>query len=200
VTATKAEATRNGLLEAAKQVLLVNGFSGLTTRAVARQAGAPMSQIQYHFGSKEGMILALFEHMNERLLQRQNAMFNDPSLKLSEQWDMACDYLDEDLASGYVRVLHELWAAGWANKEIGDVVRRGLMGWQLLIGDLARKAEATYGPLGPFTPDEISALVGSAFIGAEAHLLLGFEDEGMPLKPALRRFGDVIRLLEENLQ
>ena len=74
------------------------------------------------------------------------------------------------------------------------------MGWQLLIGDLARKAEATYGPLGPFTPDEISALVGSAFIGAEAHLLLGFEDEGMPLKPALRRFGDVIRLLEENLQ
>ena len=197
VTAVKAQATTTGLLEAAKQVLHAQGYVGLTTRGVAGVAGVPMSQIQYHFGSKEGMVLALFEYMNAQLLERQNAMFADRSLILSEQWDLACDFLDDDLASGYVRVLQELLAAGWANPEIGRVVRDGIMGWVKLLTHLARRAQENYGSLGPFTPEDMAALVGAAFIGMEAYLLLGLEEQGLPLRRSLRRFGDVIRALEE---
>lgn len=197
VTAEKAQETRTGLLEAAKQVLLDSGYAGLTTRAVSGVAGAPMSQIQYHFGSKEGMILALYEYMDGQLLERQNVMFNDASLKISQQWDLACDYLDDDLASGYVRVLHELTAAGWSNPDIGRVVSDGLLGWQGLLTQVARRAQQTFGAIGPFEPEDIAALVGSAFIGAEAFLLLGLEDQNIPLRRALRRFGDVIRLAED---
>jgi hypothetical protein len=39
--------------------------------------------------------------------------------------------------------------------------------------------------------------VGAAFIGMEAYLLLGIEERGLPLRRSLRRFGDVIRVLEE---
>lgn len=148
VTAEKAQETKTSLLEAARNVLLDKGFAGLTTRNVARVADAPMSQIQYHFGSKDGMILALYEHMNSQLLERQSAMFKDPNLKISEQWDLACDYLDDDLASGYVRVLSELTAAGWSNAEVGQVVRDGVCSWQALITDLAREAQETFGTLG----------------------------------------------------
>ena len=197
VAAAKAQATRTGLLEAAKQVLHAQGYAGLTTRGVAGVAGVPMSQIQYHFGSKEGMVLALYEYMNAQLLERQNAMFADPSLTLSEQWDLACDYLDDDLVTGYVRVLQELLAAGWTNPEIGRVVRDGFMGWIKLLTDLARRAQENYGSLGPFTPEDIAALVCTAFIGTEAFLLLGLEEQGLPLRRSLRRFGDVIRVLEE---
>ena len=197
VTAAKAQATTTGLLEAAKQVLHAQGYAGLTTRGVAGVAGVPMSQIQYHFGSKEGMVLALFEYMNAQLLERQIAMFADPSLTLSEQWDLACDYLDDDLATGYVRVLQELLAAGWTDPEIGRVVRDGVMGWVKLLTDLARRAQDTYGSLGPFTPEDIAALVSAAFIGMEAYLLLGLEEQGMPLRRSLRRFGDIIRMLEK---
>ncbi len=197
VTAAKVQATRAGLLEAAKAVLRAQGYAGLTTRGVAGLAGVPMSQIQYHFGSKEGMVLALFEDMNAQLLARQNAMFADPNLSLSQQWGLACDYLDDDLASGYVRVLHELLAAGWANPEIGRVVREGLMGWNGLLSEVARKAQENHGSLGPFTPEDIAALVGAAFTGAEAFLLLGLEEQGMPLRRSLRRLGGVIRILEE---
>ena len=196
VTAAKAQATRTGLLEAAKEVLRAHGYAGLSTRGVAGLAGAPMSQIQYHFGSKDGMVLALFEYMNAELLERQNALFADPSLTLSEKWDLACDYLDDDLASGYVRVLHELLVAGWSNPDIGRVARDGIMGWITLLSELARKAQDTHGPFGPFDPEDIAALVGTAFIGAEAFLLLGLEEEGIPVRRSLRRFGDVIRLLE----
>ena len=130
------------LLAAAKKVLRKSGYSALSTRDVAAAAGVPLSQIHYHFGSKEGLLLALFEYLNDELLDRQQAMFGNPALKLSEQWDLACTYLDDDLASGYVRVLQELWAAGYSNPPIAKVVRDGILRWQELLTRVAREAEA----------------------------------------------------------
>lgn len=184
------------LLEAAKTVLRQKGYAGLSTRDVAAEADVPLSQIHYHFGSKQGMVLALFEYLNDQLLDRQNALFHDPVLKISEQWDKACDYLDDDIASGYVRVLQELFAASWADAEVAKVVRAGIIGWIDLIARLARKAEQQLGGLGPFTADEVAALVANAFIGAESHCLLGLEKRGVPVRRALRRFGDLIRMTE----
>jgi AcrR family transcriptional regulator len=194
-TARKLE-TGPSLLEAAKKVLHQKGYSGLSTRDVAATAGVPLSQIHYHFGSKQGLVLALFEYLNAQLLDRQNALFGDPTLKLSEQWDRACGYLDDDIASGYVRVLQELIAASWADRTVARIVRAGIMGWIKLIEELARKAERELGSLGPFTAEEIGALVGNAFIGAESLYLLGLEKQGSPVRPALRRVGELIRALE----
>lgn len=192
----KKPVTSTALLEAAKKVLRQNGYSGLSTRDVAAAACIPLSQIHYHFGSKQGLVLALFEHLNAQLLDRQNALFGDPALKLSEQWDRACEYLDDDIASGYVRVLQELMAASWADAEIAKVVRAGTMGWVDLIVGVARKAEKVLGGLGPFTPEEAGAFAANAFIGAESLYLLGLEKKGSPVRQALRRVGDLIRIAE----
>jgi AcrR family transcriptional regulator len=184
------------MLEAAKKVLRQNGYAGLSTRDVAAAADVPLSQIHYYFGSKQGMMLALFEYLNAQLLDRQNALFHDPSLKISEQWDRACDYLDDDIASGYVRVLQELIAAGWHDGEVAKVVRTGLIVWFDLITGLARKADRELGGLGPLAAEEVAALIGCAFMGAESLYLLGGEKKGVPVRKALRRVGDVIRLAE----
>src|SRR5262249_17372305 len=90
--------TSTVVLKAAKKVLRQKGYAKLSTRDVAAAAGVPLSQIHYHFGSKQGMVLALFEYLTSQLLDRQNVLFHDSTLKLSEQWDRACDYLDEDIA------------------------------------------------------------------------------------------------------
>jgi AcrR family transcriptional regulator len=193
--AVKAE-TGTIVLEAAKKVLRQNGYSKLSTRDVAAAAGVPLSQIHYHFGSKQGMVLALFEYLNSQLLDRQADLFDDTTLKLSEQWDRACDYLDDDIASGYVRVLQELIAASWADAPVAKVIRAGIMGWLDLITGLARRAEREFGGLGPFSAEEVAALIANAFIGAESHYLLGLEKKGMPVRQALRRFGDLIRIAE----
>lgn len=187
---------RTALLEAAKAVLRQHGYAGLSTRDVAEAAGVPLSQIHYHFGSKHGLVVALFEHLNAQLLDRQHAMFNDPSLKLSEQWDRACDYFDDDIASGYVRVLQELIAASWADAPVAEVIRDGIMGWIELLTDLARRAEKSFGAVGPFTPEDIATLIAHAFMGAESLYLLGLERQGVPVRRALRRFGDLIRMAE----
>jgi AcrR family transcriptional regulator len=188
--------TNVALLEAARKVLRQKGYSGFSTRDVAAQADVPLSQIHYYFGSKQGLILALFEYLNAQLLDRQNMSFGNPALKLSEQWDQACAHLDDDIASGYVRVLQELIAASWTDAEVAKVVRAGILGWVELITGLGRKAERELGGIGPFSPDEISALAASAFLGAESFYLLGLEKKGSPIRPALRRVGDLIRIAE----
>jgi AcrR family transcriptional regulator len=195
--AVKKVETSTSLLEAAKTVLRRNGYAGLSTRDVATEAGVPLSQIHYHFGSKQNMVLALFEYLNTQLLDRQNAMFGDTSLTLSEQWDKACDYLDDDIASGYVRVLQELIAASWHDAEVAKVIRAGLLQWFELIVAVARRTEAMRpGALGPFSPEEVGAFAANAFVGAESLYLLGAEKKGAPVRRTLRRVGDLIRMAE----
>lgn len=194
--AVKKVETSTSLLEAAKKVLRNSGYAGLSTREVAAEAGVPLSQIHYHFGSKQNLVLQLFEYLNAQLLDRQNKLFGDTSLKLSEQWDRACDYLDEDIASGYVRVLQELIAVSWHDAEVAKVIRGGIMGWVDLITGLARAAEKQLGQLGPFSAEEIGAFAASLFIGGESLFLLGLEKKGSPVRASLRRVGDLIRIAE----
>jgi AcrR family transcriptional regulator len=184
------------LLEAAKKVLRQGGYAKLSTRQVAAVAGVPLSQIHYHFGSKQGLVLALFEYLNAQLIDRQSAMFGNAAMTLSEKWALACDYLDEDIASGYVRVLQELIAASWADARVAKVVRTALTEWVTLLTAAAQQAERQFGRLGSFSAEEIGMLVGIAFIGAESCYLLGFEAKGLPIRKVLRRVGDLIRTLE----
>ena len=189
--------TRMLLLEAAERVLRKSGYSGLSTRRVAEAAAMPLSQIHYHFGSKEALVLALLGYRNERLLGRQHAMFAE-DWPLWKRWDKACDFLDEDVASGYVRILQEMIAAGWTNPAISAAVRLFLGGWFDLLARIAKEAAGRFGGFGNLKPNDVACLVGTAFLGSEALLLVGFEDDGMPLRRALRRFGALIRAAEES--
>jgi AcrR family transcriptional regulator len=176
--------------------LLDTGFARLSTRRVAETAGVPLSQLHYHFGSKQGLILEVLEAEDERRLARQTEMYGGGS-PLWQRYEQACDFLEEDLADGYVRVLQELIAAGWSDAKVGARVRELLQGWVHLLTGVVAQAEREFGPFGPFSPDELAALIGQAFVGGEAMLLLGFEPDGWPVRSALRRVGALIRQLEE---
>ena len=188
--------TRSRIIDAARRRLLADGFVGLSTRKVAEEAEVPLSQLHYHFGSKGGLVLALFEEENKRRLDRQTRMYAEDT-PLWRRYEQACDFLEDDLESGYVRVLQEMIAAGWSSEQVGDAVRELLGGWFSLLAEVARDAERRHGPLGPFTADEVATLVTTSFIGSEALLLLGFDRQLMPIRAALRRVGLVIRALEE---
>ena len=188
--------TRASILAAARVCLLRDGFANLSTRNVADEAGVPLSQIHYHFGSKQQLVLAMLEAENARLLQRQRAMFGGPE-PLWQQWDRACDFLDEDLRSGYVRVLQEMVAAGWSDAEVAAAVRAFLGGWWALLAEVAEREAPRLGGLAPFTSTEVAALMALPFLGAEATILLGVPDSILPARSALRKVGLVIRMLEE---
>ena len=186
-------ATRETILKAARRRLLEDGFARLSTRSVADAAGVPLSQLHYHFGSKQQLIFDLLEAENARRLARQTAMYAEER-PLWQRYEQACDFLEDDLDAGYVRVLQEMIAAGWSDPAIGTRVRELLQGWLDLVTSVVREAEPD---LGPFPAEELAALIGQAFMGGEAMLLLGFDRREWPVRSALRRVGVLIRELEE---
>jgi AcrR family transcriptional regulator len=186
--------TRLRILAAAKAALLDVGYASLSTRGIAEAAGVPLSQIHYHFGSKQNLMLAVLDMENQQRLARQAAMYRS-NLPLWKQWQQACDFFDEDLESGYVRVLMEMTAAGWSNQEVASAVSTEVQGWFDLLTAVARRAADRFGSLGPFTPEELAALAGLPFIGAEAVILLGLDESKIAARPALRKIGELLRLL-----
>jgi AcrR family transcriptional regulator len=156
----------------------------------------PLSQIHYHFGSKQNLVLAVLDRENRLRLERQSAMYGTDA-PLWKHREQACDYFDDDLDSGYVRVLMELTAAGWADPEIAAAVAAEVRSWFDLLTEVARKAAKRYGSPSPFTPEELAALAGLPFLGAEAVILLGVHESEIAARSALRKIGRLFRMLDE---
>ena len=188
--------TRLRILAAAKGVLLEVGYANLSTRGIAEAAGVPLSQIHYHFGSKQNLMLAVLDMENRMRLARQAAMYESDK-PLWEQWLQACDFFDDDLESGYVRVLMEMTAAGWSNPEIADAVSTEVQGWFDLLAEVAQRAAKRFGSLSPFTAEELAALAGLPFLGAETVILLGLDDSKIAARQGLRKIGELLRMIEE---
>ena len=188
--------TRTNILDGAVSVLQRDGLSDLSIRKVATAAGVPLSQVHYHFGSKQGLVLAILARDSERLLARQTEMYSEDA-PLWKQWEEACDFYDDDLASGYVRNLQEMIAAGWSDPEVAQAVRELQLQWHELLKGVAERAEARFRWTVGLSASDVATMVHMMWMGAEALQLLGFEEAGIELRPVLRRIGAMIRLLEE---
>ncbi len=67
---TRSKATVDSILEATARVLVASGFDGLTTNAVAEQAGVSIGSLYQYFPNKEALVAAMIEHH----LDTKNAM------------------------------------------------------------------------------------------------------------------------------
>jgi len=131
----------------------------------------PLSQIHYHFGGRQGLLLGLLAQENERLLERQAEMYASDA-PLWQRYEQACDYLEDDLASGYVRLLQEMIAAGWSDNVIAEQVTILLNAWLALLEKVIDEAGSELGGLGPFRARDLATLVSLGFMGGESLLLL----------------------------
>jgi TetR/AcrR family transcriptional regulator, regulator of cefoperazone and chloramphenicol sensitivity len=69
-TRSRGDATREALVSAATAVFSRDGFHAASTRAIAEAAGVQQALIGYHFQGKEGLYLAVFEHIAGQLRAR----------------------------------------------------------------------------------------------------------------------------------
>lgn len=58
---SSADATREALLDAAERLIAQHGVDSASVRAITEGAGANLAAVSYHFGSKEGLVRAVFE-------------------------------------------------------------------------------------------------------------------------------------------
>jgi AcrR family transcriptional regulator len=183
------------ILEAARAVLLEGGTGATSTRSVAQRADVPLSLVHYHFGSKNDLLAAVLEHENELLLERQRALYAAPG-PLAEKWRTACAFLDEDLRSGYVRVLWELWAAGLSDEKLAERWRASMGEWRKLLESVvaawAEELEITL----PLTPRALATLITNIFQGVEVELLAGVGEDEAPHREVLDAIGSLIERAE----
>jgi AcrR family transcriptional regulator len=64
------EATRKRILDATVEVMARQGVAGLRMEDVERQADVSRGALLHHFRTKETLVLATFEHVNDRSLER----------------------------------------------------------------------------------------------------------------------------------
>jgi AcrR family transcriptional regulator len=68
---TSALSSHDRILLAAKRLFAENGYENTSTVAIARDAGTSESQLMKHFGSKQGLLVAIFDRgwasINERI-------------------------------------------------------------------------------------------------------------------------------------
>lgn len=73
------------ILNAAEELFSQQGFSNTSLRAITAHAKVNLAAVNYHFGSKEALIQALFrrrlEPLNQERLQRLQVLSSDASLE-----------------------------------------------------------------------------------------------------------------------
>ena len=163
--------TRELILRAAQSVLARDGFQALTARSVASEAGTNLALLNYHFGSKERLLLDLFDVLDAERITRQRDMYGDAAAPMSEKWRRAVRFYRSDLATGYVRVLQELTAHGYSNALVGKRVRRRMREWRQLIEEVARGALPALGI--DVDPAKAASAVASFWLGMEVQHTVG---------------------------
>jgi AcrR family transcriptional regulator len=187
--------TRALILDAARDALSRDGYTKTTTRAIAELAGVQLSLVHYHFRTKQQLLAAVLTRENERLLARQRELYASP-VPLAAKWTTACAYLREDLRTGYVRILWELWAVGLADPELAARWREALAGWRDLLVRVATEWEAEHQLDLPLSPRALATLVANAFLGAEAEILAGVSEDEAPHLEALESIAQLIEWAE----
>lgn len=191
----RGEDTRGLILDAACDALSTQGYALTSTRSIAERAGVRLSLVHYHFGGKQQLLAAVLDRENERLLARQRALFAGPE-PLAEKWLTACAYLREDLRSGYVRILWELWAVGLSDPGLAARWRAAMAGWRDLLTEVTEAWSDERGVELPISPRALATLVANAFLGAETEMLAGVSESDAPHLEALESCAALIEWAE----
>lgn len=130
-------------MDAAERLLVRVGYAGITTRAVAEEAGANHGLVHYYFGSMDELFVQVLERFTRRLIERQRSMFA-ADVPFIEKWRAAMSYLEEDLASGYQKVWLELQALAWNKPHLQDRVKHVNDEWRSVVTDAISQASDVY--------------------------------------------------------
>jgi AcrR family transcriptional regulator len=142
----KAE-TRARLLAAAADLFAAQGIDAVSVDAVAHCAGRTSGAVYAHFGSKQGLLLALLESWKDSVLTvllAEVAVSSSPDAELTAVWENVARGPDEE-SERWALLEHELWLRAARDPEVAAVLRardeearrfsaRELAGWTARVG------------------------------------------------------------------
>jgi AcrR family transcriptional regulator len=70
-------ATRERVLVAAERLFATRGVDAVSVRDITEAAGANLAAVNYHFGSKRGLVVAIVERRADQLAQRRSELLDE---------------------------------------------------------------------------------------------------------------------------
>ena len=191
--------TKAKILDAAFRRLANEGYAALSMREIAKVAGVNHALINYHFRSKDELVIAVLDAANRELLARQQRMYAAPG-DFAAKWAQARAFYQGDLASGFVRVQAELWAASLSNSGLREKFVPRLRAWRDVVLGAVRDAVAALEAQGtklppPFTAEVIATWISEFWLGMEFVDLIGDRGEHRQHRAAL----DAMQVILETL-
>lgn len=77
LTAQRQNSMREAILDAAEDLFSRNGFRAVSMREIAQASGANLGSISYHFGSKDGLLRAIYERHSGPMNRRRQELLTE---------------------------------------------------------------------------------------------------------------------------
>lgn len=128
---------KSDILEAASLVVAERGADATRFADVSRATGVPVSTLQYYFGNREDLLLAIFRHVCER----EAAAMIEAVRSSDDPWRQLVELVRVGVADGERttetwRSWVELWRAGLRDDEVREEVHAIYRAWRELIHDV----------------------------------------------------------------
>ena len=163
--AERRDATRTALIRAARPLFAERGYADVGTEEIVRAAGVTRGALYHHFAGKDGLFLAVFEDVENQLLEQIGARVvasaaNSPLAALGAGIDEMLD-LAVDPGFAQIALIDAPAVLGWQQwREVGWRYGMGLT--EQVLGAAVESGEIPPQPLRPL-----------------AHALLGALDEAV---------------------
>lgn len=82
---------RSHILKVAETLFAQNGFNGTSVRDIAEAAQVNSSMISYYFGSKDGLMQALFQEQTAHVIPKMEQLVNNETLTPWQKLDILVD-------------------------------------------------------------------------------------------------------------
>ncbi|UOE49684.1 TetR/AcrR family transcriptional regulator [Mucilaginibacter sp. SMC90] len=91
---------KDHILDVAEKVFADLGYDGASTRTISGEAGVNMAMLNYYFGSKEGLFLAVFKRKIDSFRTLLQNIGNDDSISAWDKLDKCIDnYVERIIAN-----------------------------------------------------------------------------------------------------
>jgi AcrR family transcriptional regulator len=110
-----ADEAKNLILQSAENLLVKNGPLAVQVRAVAREAGLTDAGITHHFGSRDGLLLALMENGSAKVREAVNNVV-DKWLQTGPDIASLVKAISNLYVNGYAALALHLYGTGWEDR------------------------------------------------------------------------------------
>jgi AcrR family transcriptional regulator len=172
---TNRQEAEEKFLDAAERLLVRVGHAGVTTRALAAEAGANQGLVHYYFGSLEEVLLRVLNRFTDRLIARQRAMYS-ADVPFLEKWRTAWRFQEEDLAAGYPKIWFELQALAWNHPELSERIAAVNGEWRSVLREAFGRALKEYGKEKELPLEAVTAMVMTFALGYMLERLSGIRE------------------------